>query len=229
MRTLIRMLTRIGSKRGRRMMRDLLRMIMTMNLGRLVTLACRENSRCWEELLVTVCLFFQEIERAVFDILVQLEVEKKLAMILQTREEGRLREKLLSAQKGNVLGHHGMENVTQMMDMVPNMSGTSNMFSVFEGDGLSKNCMSGEEVAETTFATKVMGVQGAPLNLVELEMDGLGAGQTEMIEDAGTEEDKENDLRRSSRLERLGRADDKVKDRAIYNAKVRNQELPKGK
>lgn len=155
-------------------------------------------------------------------------MEKKLAMILQTREEGRLREKLLSAQKGNVLGHHGMENVAQMMDMVPNMSGTSNIFSVFEGDGLSKNCMSGEEVSETTFATKVMGVQGAHLNLVELEMDGLGAGQTEMIEDAGTEEDKENDLRRSSRPERLGRVDDKVEDRAIYNAKVRNLELPKG-
>lgn len=75
-----------------------------------------------------------------------------------------------------------------------------------------------------------MGVQGAPLALMEIQQSDeeedevLGAEN----EAGGEEEDaKEGDLRRSLRLERLGTTDDKVEDRAIHNARVRNLEIPK--
>lgn len=72
-------------------------------------------------------------------------------------------------------------------------------------------------------------MQGAPLHLAKTEMlEELEYKHLEGESDLGIEEERENDLRRSSRLERLGRADDNVEDRAIHNAKVWNLEIPKG-
>lgn len=91
-------------------------------------------------------LAFQTAERVAFDKLVQMKVERKVAMILQAREEGRLREKLLAAPKGGATGQSGGEHAL-LAGPLPSPSGTGHNFSISAGGGgCSSNNLSGEDI-----------------------------------------------------------------------------------
>ncbi|XP_014751930.1 uncharacterized protein LOC100826896 isoform X2 [Brachypodium distachyon] len=174
----------------------------------------------------------QGIESLAFDRFVQLEVDRKIGTLLQAREENALREKLLNAQRFREISADMLEGGCKPCGMGAGLSVIGTNFSDGEFNlHKSDASLGGEEVSGESFAAKVQGLQGLPLVLTEIDKeDDMGDQLANEVTSGGglDRDDRDAALRRSSRLELQGRSDDKVEDRAIFNAKIKNLKIPKG-